>query len=380
MASCEKKYTILLLSAPIGSGHKLAAQALEQSLAEHKEVRVVHGSIFDFFPGSIGNAFLRFYLWILSYCPWMYDWVYKWGNRENGSLWLRDFINGTLARLAHKFIKQTDPDAVIATHATPVGIMSIYKKKFKPEMLLGAVVTDYTVHKWWLCEGVDVYFSAAENLRGQFIVDRAEVLATGIPVRHQFYRQHNYQELRKNFGWKNDDVICLLMGGGEGLLPMKNILQAFKGDLPAHLKIIAVTGHNERLQQSLEVFTEVPVTVYGFTDTVPELLLATDIIVSKAGGLTAAETLVAGCEYIIYKPLPGQETGNAAYLERYCGAKIAHSPADVKELVCKSAAVSFEGRESARTERSLLFGKPNAARRITDYILKNSKNKQKLDH
>ena len=31
MASCEKKYTILLLSAPIGSGHKLAAQALEQS-------------------------------------------------------------------------------------------------------------------------------------------------------------------------------------------------------------------------------------------------------------------------------------------------------------------------------------------------------------
>ena len=33
MASCEKKYTILLLSAPIGSGHKLAAQALEQSFA-----------------------------------------------------------------------------------------------------------------------------------------------------------------------------------------------------------------------------------------------------------------------------------------------------------------------------------------------------------
>lgn len=30
MASSEKKYTILLLSAPIGSGHKLAAQALEQ--------------------------------------------------------------------------------------------------------------------------------------------------------------------------------------------------------------------------------------------------------------------------------------------------------------------------------------------------------------
>ena len=49
MASCEKKYTILLLSAPIGSGHKLAAQALEQSFALADNVQVVHGSIFYVF-------------------------------------------------------------------------------------------------------------------------------------------------------------------------------------------------------------------------------------------------------------------------------------------------------------------------------------------
>lgn len=59
--------------------------------------------------------------------------------------------------MAQDFIVRTNPDAVIATHATPAGIMAIYKKKFKPDLLLGAVVTDYTVHKWWLCEGVDVY-------------------------------------------------------------------------------------------------------------------------------------------------------------------------------------------------------------------------------
>ena len=102
----KKNYTILLLSAPIGSGHKLAAQALEQSFALADNVQVVHGSIFDFFPGSIGNAFLRFYLWVLSYCPWLYELVYKWGNRQSGSLWLRNFINGTLASLAQDFDRQ----------------------------------------------------------------------------------------------------------------------------------------------------------------------------------------------------------------------------------------------------------------------------------
>ncbi len=167
MASCEKKYTILLLSAPIGSGHKLAAQALEQSFALADNVQVVHGSIFDFFPGSIGNAFLRFYLWVLSYCPWLYE-----------------------------------------------------------------------------------------------------------------------------------------------------------------------------------------------------------IVVTKAGGLTAAETLIAGCNYIIYKPLPGQETGNAVYLEQYCGAQVAGSPQEVKTMVCRYADVDSQVRLLQRQQRSLKYGKPGAAEEISNYILK----------
>ena len=375
MASCEKKYTILLLSAPIGSGHKLAAQALEQSFALTENVQVVHGSIFDFFPGSIGNAFLRFYLWVLAYCPWLYELAYKWGNRQSGSLWLRNFINSTLAGLAKEFICRTNPDAVIATHATPAGIMAIYKKKFQPDLLLGAVVTDYTVHKWWLCEGVDVYFSASENLRSQFAAVNAEVLPTGIPVRRQFYNAYDRQELRRKFNWSDQDIVCLLMGGGEGLLPMENIVKAFHGHLPQHLQIIAVTGHNEGLQHRLEVFNEIPLTVYGFTDDVPELLLAADIVVTKAGGLTAAETLIAGCSYIIYKPLPGQETGNAVYLEQYCGAMVAHSPQEVKTMVCRAADIDASVRLAEMQQRSLKYGKPAAAGAISSYILKNLKNK-----
>ena len=34
MHETRKKYTVLLLSAPIGSGHRLAAEALEQALAD----------------------------------------------------------------------------------------------------------------------------------------------------------------------------------------------------------------------------------------------------------------------------------------------------------------------------------------------------------
>ena len=65
MQKANKKYTVLLLSAPIGSGHKLAAEALEQALGEYSEVHVIHGNIFDFFPHCLGAAFLSTYLWVL---------------------------------------------------------------------------------------------------------------------------------------------------------------------------------------------------------------------------------------------------------------------------------------------------------------------------
>lgn len=80
MTKKKQKYTVLLLSAPIGSGHRLAAEALREAFAEHEEVEVVHGNVFDFFPHFLGTAFLRSYLWILGCCPWLYELAYKWGN------------------------------------------------------------------------------------------------------------------------------------------------------------------------------------------------------------------------------------------------------------------------------------------------------------
>ena len=41
MSNIRKKYTVLLLSAPIGSGHRLAAEALREALSEQADVEVV---------------------------------------------------------------------------------------------------------------------------------------------------------------------------------------------------------------------------------------------------------------------------------------------------------------------------------------------------
>jgi 1,2-diacylglycerol 3-beta-galactosyltransferase len=61
----------------------------------------------------------------------------------------------------------------------------------------------------------------------------------------------------------------------------------------------------------------------------PQLMKASDFVVSKAGGLIVSEALASGLPMIIAEALPGQETGNMHYVvENHAGAW-APGPAEV---------------------------------------------------
>ena len=367
MQEAKKRYTVLLLSAPIGSGHKLAAEALEQELSAYSEVRVIHGNIFDFFPHFLGNAFLTTYLWILKCCPWLYKLAYTWGNKKDGSLWLRSLLNRLLAQLGKSYLQNVQPDAVVATHATPAGIIGYYKKQH-PKLWLSAVVTDFTIHRWWICDGVDTYFIADELLQNK-LKTHAEVKAFGIPVRQQFLH-HDKQHCRKKFGWQADERICLLMGGGEGLLPMEKIIAALQQAKLKNLRVVAVTGHNEKLAQCLRQSYGERMEIYGFREDVPQLMAGADMIITKAGGLTSAEVLASDLELVIYKPLPGQEEGNAAFLHRHCGAFVAH---DMQELVYY---IEGDGASAKQIAARRAHAHPLATQQIAEYILQRLKERK----
>ena len=359
----KHKFTVLLLSAPIGSGHRLAAEALKDTFEENENVEVIHGNVFDFFPAILGKTFLKVYLWILEVCPWLYEMMYKWGNRGGGSLWMREFINGILAYLGSSFIKKVAPDVVIATHATPAGIMSIYKRRQNSSLYLCGVVTDYTVHTWWVCNGVDTYFIADECLREK-IPASFETKAFGIPIRDGFQNLEK-SSCRESFGWRKEDKVCLLMGGGDGLLPMEEIISTLIVDKPNNLHLVALTGKNKSLYKTLLAKFGDSVEVHGFTDKVPELFCGADMIVSKAGGLSSAEILASNLDYIIYKPLPGQEENNAKFLQANCGATIATDTKEINAKIKELCGIS----EATDQNNKQFFGKPKASENICNYIL-----------
>ena len=383
----NKKLKILILSAPIGSGHRMAAAALEEALLRLENVEVVQGNVFDFFPSAIGKAFLKFYETVLAVCPWLYALSYRWSNQGGGSLWMRNQLNGILLRLGKTFIEQVKPDAVFSTHATPTGILSLYKQKYDSSLWLGVVVTDFTVHRWLVCPGVDAYFLADEKLFGQIdsAAGRSEtqpaLYGWGIPVRGRFTEKQEpatiRREVRDRFGWSAGAFVCLLAGGGGGMLPMEEIVKSLQNEKFKDIYVVAVTGHNDGLCKKLEALqkgfskTESDestsrLAVLGFTDEMPQLMQAADVVITKAGGVSLAECLECGANILIYHPLPGQEQGNTVFLQQEYGAAAVTDLRQLDDYLEREKKVSLSERLQRQNMRKQHYGHRAAAGQIAE--------------
>ena len=76
-------------------------------------------------------------------------------------------------------------------------------------------------------------------------------------------------------------------------------------------------GRNARLERrvlALAERTDYPLRIVGFVDNVFDYMHASDVLVSKPGGLSSSEALSAALPMVLVKPLPGQEERNTRYL------------------------------------------------------------------
>src|SRR5439155_22396806 len=74
---------------------------------------------------------------------------------------------------------------------------------------------------------------------------------------------------------------------------------------------------NEALAAVLDDLTDGPVMglrKLGFVSYVDDLLVASDLVITKAGGLIVSESLARGTPLLVIDPIPGQEEWNADYI------------------------------------------------------------------
>jgi processive 1,2-diacylglycerol beta-glucosyltransferase len=380
----DARRKVLFISAPVGAGHVRAARATGAALERLvPDIKAEFANVFDFFSPWLGRSILGVYLKILEVFPQAYGMAYGWGNSSRLALAGRAIVSRYLAGRMERYIAALAPAAVVVTHATPAGLVAHLAASGRLRLPTAAVVTDYVVHRLWVYPELDRYFVASEALRDYLAdhgVDRQRSQALGIPLNEGFAAPTPKASMAQTLGLTAGRPTVLIMGGGAGVLPMGEIVDALDR-LGLPLQIIAVAGKNAGLERQLAAqaarLRHAALRTLGFVDNVHELMAAADLLISKPGGLTAAEALASCLPMVIYRPIPGQEEANTRFLTE-SGAAV--KVGSIAELTARTAELlaDSEGRLAQMAAAAKSLGRPRAAEDVAREIL-NMLGKSALD-
>ncbi len=366
---------ILLLYAVPHSGHAQVAHALSEALATSGLWKPTEDNVLGYFPRT-GPVFMKFYRWVIFNRSEIWGHFHDNPNYESAAHVLEDFFYNLDALRLEKILKRHKPDAVLVTHAFPLRALAALKARGKIRLPLYAVVTDFRAHRYWAHKAVDHYFVASAGAKSDLIrygVAASKISVTGIPVRQEFLNEIDRSRVLQSLEFGSDPAgrgskkIILVMGGSYGVVPFEELLDAAQhhARLKGH-QWIFVFGNNQRgfsqAKKSLKPENFARVRLFGFADDVASLMAISDVMVSKAGALSASEALVLGLPVVIYRPMAGQETKNADFLIR-SGAALR---ADSKDKLLSLLAKLMENTSVTRSMRlaAKRIAKSDAVRKI----------------
>lgn len=378
----------LILTADAGFGHRAAANAIADALKRYPDP-AIEPSIVNLLDDPSTPSWLRNtqsdFDKIVREIPKVYEVAYdqsdKAGPTTVANLGLAAFLYNAL----NKAIKDVQPDVIISTYPLYSGpiqawymrneslirtrdgdqIINNSKKKHLPFI---HVITDlYSVHSIWFSYAPDRICTATDKVRMdaiQFGCRPGRVVTTGIPVRPDLTEIHaDKTKLRSLYGL-DPNLPLLLAVGSKRVSSMIDYLNVVNHSGFRLQIVMAAGGDDDLYHQMKEIEWHLPVKIYNYCNTLAELMLASDMILTKAGGLITSESLAAGLPMLLCDVLPGQEEGNAKVVEEGGAGRLLRTQLDLLEVLCHM--LMDDGRKlKLMQQKAAKIGKPNAARDIS---------------
>ncbi|PKM77133.1 MAG: UDP-N-acetylglucosamine--LPS N-acetylglucosamine transferase [Firmicutes bacterium HGW-Firmicutes-15] len=335
-----KNLRVLIFSATFGAGHVRAAEALIESIRKiNPSAEVKHLDCWAILSKNFNAILTDFYIGMIKRTPKIWGRLYYGTARISSDSILQRFLNNTGHSKYLEYIHSFQPELIICTYPTVAGVIARLKVKKIVNIPLVVVITDYTVHNQWIHSGVDLYIVGSTDIYNSFVsmgINAASIKVTGIPVSPKFECDLDRSQIMANLGLLPNLPTCLIMGGAYGVLSeLRELCKTLAGTLIPSQSIV-VCGQDKHLYKSLDDVIDNarnPMVRYGYVRNVDELMSAADIVITKAGGLTVSEALTKRLPIIIYKPIPGQEQENAAFLERIGAGRTANTRTELERIL-----------------------------------------------
>lgn len=366
---------VLVLSCDTGEGHNSAAKAfieyLEQNGIDY-DMKDTLSLVSPWTSQTVSD------IYIFSTRTNLFKYAYKFGEAVSGGLASKSPVylaNKLYCKKLYDYIENNGFDVIVCTHLFPAEALTALRRSgtfFKKTIY---IMTDYTCIPFTKETELDAYIVPHEHLIEECVnkgLPREKLHPFGIPVKSVFHtsfpKAYARVECLKSLEMEADKnkIWFLLMSGsmgfGNSTGTIKKLMETRGGDI----ELFLVCGNNSKLKKQLSsTFSEMPsIHILGFTDIIPLLMDACDVLFTKPGGLSSTEAAAKGIPIIHTAPIPGCETRNAEFFHYH---NMSYSSVDISyQVEIAFRLVEDEGFRKKMIISQKVNSNPDTCRQIFD--------------
>ena len=364
----------LILSCNTGAGHNSCAKAIQETYQSCGEVCDIYDALL-FISKRASKFISSWHTRIYLHAPKLFSSGYEKAEEKDdifreGTPVYRYITSG--AERMYDYIVNHGYDNVICTHVFPaLALTEVLRRHPELRITTSHVSTDYTCSPCTADSKLDWYFMPSALLKEEFVqcgIPEEKLVASGMPVRREFYAQADREAAKKALGISPDQTHLLMTCGSMGCGPMEEIAEALREKMNDTDVLCVACSKNEALLRRLTKRAgDCPnIRILGQIDDVPGLMRSADVFLTKPGGLSTSEAVATGLPMVLIDAVAGCEEHNLDYFLRANMAVTADTPEEIADL---ALAISHDERKlSVMREAMKTAGAGSAAEAICDWL------------
>jgi processive 1,2-diacylglycerol beta-glucosyltransferase len=355
---------IPVLSAGFGEGHNAAARAVVAALNRHPSGSV-QGDFHDLFLEAYGPEKAKSqrdrYIHLANNYPRVWGGLYHALDKIPLVSWTVPLVRPVVQAWG-EMLAQTQPKVIVTAYPLYNYFLPKNWKLSDPERprVITVVTDSMTVNRAWHRAYSDWYVTPNEAtaaiMRRQG-VPAEKILPYGFPVSDRLRARSQVTATER------PRVLLMLNPGRRDAVEWAQTLSGLEIDLTI------TVGKDADFKQAVEQATAGRAVVLGWTDKIPELMLSSHVVVSKAGGATTHECVAAGVPMIITQVIPGQEAGNARLIVDHGAGAYGLTPTQARDVL--QQAFAQQGQVWSQWKAAITdLGDADGADRIADLVVR----------
>ena len=279
-------------------------------------------------------------------------------------------LNSLNKNKLYQYIKNNGYSYVVTTHLFAAQALSAIKNTYPIHFM--QIATDYVCIPFWNETNPDFFVIPNKDLIKNFTnskINKEKLLSLGIPVKQDFSMPYKKSEYKEKLSLKKNVKYILILTGSMGFGNVIEMVDNLQKAIKKVCFIVSCGNNNELYEKLKEKFANKSnIIPLEFKSNLSEYMKASEIILTKPGGLTTTEIATLRKPFIHTMPIPGCENYNANF---FANRKMSLKCNNINEVVENTKKLLEDKKlqlELIKNQKHYID--KDACNKITDVILK----------